>query len=143
VRKSILQNLSNRFLRAGIKDYRSFIADSATTNTHVRVPYDLIICDAPCSGSGTWSRSPEQLYFFTKDKIDYYSNLQKRIVKNVSRFLAANGHLLYITCSVFEKENEDVVAWVQQHTNLKARSTTYYKGYNIKGDTLFVALFSA
>ncbi|HVG40473.1 MAG TPA: methyltransferase domain-containing protein, partial [Chitinophagaceae bacterium] len=142
VRKSILQNLKNRFSRAGLHHYHSFIADAATIKLTRGTIFDVIICDAPCSGSGTWSRTPEQLYYFEENKIEYYSTLQKSIVKNVSRYLTKNGFFVYITCSVFKKENEEVVSFIEKETNLKTMSTTYLKGYTSKADTLFVALFS-
>jgi 16S rRNA (cytosine967-C5)-methyltransferase len=61
VRHSIIQNLQSRFKEAGITGYRSFVAD--VTNKEKleavigQLRYDLVICDAPCSGSGTWSRT--------------------------------------------------------------------------------------
>ena len=142
VRKSILHNLLNRFLRAGIDQYHSFVADVSNPSWVHRQAYDLILCDAPCTGSGTWSRNPEQLYFFSEEKIKDYSKLQKSIAKNVSRFLKPDGYLLYITCSVFREENETVVEYLQKNTPLKLLNTNYYKGYTLKADTLFVALFS-
>jgi 16S rRNA (cytosine967-C5)-methyltransferase len=45
--------------------------------------FELIICDAPCTGSGTWSRTPEQLYFFDEKKIEQYALLQKKIVSTI------------------------------------------------------------
>jgi 16S rRNA (cytosine967-C5)-methyltransferase len=144
VRASIIQNLKKRFATAGIKNYRSFIADlsinrqSSTTNK-----YDLIICDAPCSGSGTWGRTPEQLSFFDKEKIEYYSVLQKKIASNVIPALAADGFLLYITCSVFKKENEEIVEYIKANTSLQLVRMEYLKGYDKKADTMFAALFTA
>jgi len=68
IRESILQNLQKRFKEAGIFNYKSIICDlSKKTDSRFQIEnYDLVICDAPCSGSGTWARTPEQLYFFKK-----------------------------------------------------------------------------
>ncbi len=143
VRISILHNLKKRFETADIKQYKSFITDLANSplTTH-HSPFDLIICDAPCSGSGTWSRTPEQLHFFKEDKIGYYANLQKKIAVNASKSLKKGGQFLYITCSVFKKENEDVVEYLKQNTSLQLKAMQYYKGYDKKADTLFAALFT-
>jgi 16S rRNA (cytosine967-C5)-methyltransferase len=54
-----------------------------------------------------------------------------------------NGCFLYITCSVFEKENEEVVSFIQNNLPLQLIAREYLKGYDEKADTLFVALFSA
>ncbi len=150
VRPSIIQNLKKRFAEAGIRNYHSFVADLTsslqTPNSKLQTPnsrlqHDLIICDAPCSGSGTWSRTPEQLSFFTEDKISHYTNLQKQIVKNISSAVAVNGYLLYITCSVFAAENEKVVEYIQANSSLKLQRMELLEGYNKKADTMFAALF--
>lgn len=142
IRESILINLRKRFERAGIRNYRSFISD--VSEPHFRMQtrgFDVIICDAPCSGSGTWGRTPEQLTFFREEKIDYYADLQERISVNASKYVNKDGYFLYITCSVFEKENDGVVAFLQKNSYLQLISANYYKGYHQKADTLFTALF--
>ena len=96
----------------------------------------------PCSGSGTWSRTPEQLYFFEESKIAYYANLQKKIISNAVKALKPGSVLLYITCSVFTEENEDAVNFIQEQLHLKLVSANYFKGYQQRADTLFAALFS-
>lgn len=142
VRESILFNLQKRFSAAGIKQYDSFVADVSSPGFSVREKFDMVICDAPCSGSGTWSRTPEQLGFFTREKIASYSALQRKIVSNASKALNKKGRLLYITCSVFRKENEEVVEFIKSHLSLQLITVRYLKGYDQKADTLFVALFT-
>lgn len=142
VRESILRNLKKRFEQAGIRNYRSFTFDLAHSPlTLPHPPFDIIICDAPCSGSGTWSRTPEQLWFFKKEKIDQYAQLQKSISLNAVKSVKPNGYFLYITCSVFKKENEEVVAFIKQNTPLQLLSSQYFVGYDRRADTLFAALF--
>jgi 16S rRNA (cytosine967-C5)-methyltransferase len=142
VRDSIMINLQNRFKRAAIKNYHAFVADISAEDFIPKRNFDIVICDAPCSGSGTWSRTPEQLFFFKKEKIGNYASLQKRIALNASKAVRKGGYFLYITCSVFKKENEDVVEFIQNNTSLQLQSMQYFKGYDQKADTLFVALFS-
>lgn len=142
VRESILINLQKRFKKAGIKNYQSFVADVSSSKFEINKKFDLVICDAPCSGSGTWSRTPEQLHFFKEEKIDQYSNLQKKIAFNAAKALKKEGFLLYITCSVFKNENEEVVDFIQQRLSLQLQFMQYLKGYDKKADTLFTALFS-
>ncbi|HRP55779.1 Fmu (Sun) domain-containing protein [Agriterribacter sp.] len=102
--------------------------------------FDLIICDAPCSGSGTWSRTPEQLYHWKEEKLDHYTALQKKILANVIPFIKPGGHLLYITCSVFKRENEAMVDEIKERFNLRLLKMKVLKGYDKKADTLFAAL---
>lgn len=142
VRQSILHNLKNRFKRAGINNYQSFVVDVSSPQFSLNKKFDVIICDAPCSGSGTWARTPEQLVFFKKEKIETYSALQKSIAANASNCLKPGGYFVYITCSVFKKENEEVVQYLQEKNGLKLLSQEYIKGYDKKADTLFTALFT-
>ncbi|MGN6533693.1 MAG: Fmu (Sun) domain-containing protein [Ginsengibacter sp.] len=144
-RKSILENLKKRFKKAGIKKYYSFVADLSVSSPlegiKGRPDFDFIIADVPCSGSGTWARIPEQMHFFSKKEIEEYSILQQKIVSNAIEYLNENGCLLYITCSVFKKENEENVAFFQENLNLQLIKYEYLKGYEMQADTLFAALF--
>ena len=145
IRQSILHNLQKRFKEAEIKDYNSFIADLTNyKNIHKNLgdkKFDVIICDAPCSGSGTWSRTPEQLTFFNKDEITKYNNLQRSICTNTIPFLKKGGYFLYITCSVFKSENEDIVEFIKLQFLLTLVKMELLKGYEMKADTMFAALF--
>jgi 16S rRNA (cytosine967-C5)-methyltransferase len=141
IRASILINLQSRFKRAGINRYTAFVANLAQRNTIANtLSYNLIICDVPCSGSGTWSRTPEQLFFWQKDNIAHYVDLQKKIIDTIIPFIKPNGYLLYITCSVFKKENEEMAEMITQKYNLTLIDMQVIKGYNEKADTMFAAL---
>ena len=142
IRESILHNLNNRFSRAGILAFTAFVADVASSQFKLDRKFDVIICDAPCSGSGTWGRTPEQLHFFAKEKIEYYAGLQKSIALNASKSVREGGCFLYITCSVFARENEEVVGHILDTTKLQLVKQQYFQGYTEKADTLFAALFT-
>ncbi len=141
VRENILFNLKKRFTAAGINNYKSFITDLVNSKQFVPPEsFDLIIADVPCSGSGTWSRTPEQLYYFEPAKIDEYSKLQRGILENVVKALKPGGYLLYITCSVFKKENEEAVDFLKERFNFKLLKMELLKGYELKADSMFAVL---
>jgi 16S rRNA (cytosine967-C5)-methyltransferase len=141
LRESILINLKKRFADAGIRHYKSFVANlSEPVATLEPENFQLIIADVPCSGSGTWGRTPEHLCYFDGKAIDNYCSLQRKIVGNIIPFLQEKGYLLYITCSVFKKENEAIVKWVQEEHRLDLVKMEVLKGYTLKADTLFAAL---
>lgn len=141
VRETILFNLKKRFAEAGISKYKSFVADLSAQNLKLpSTAYDLIIADVPCSGSGTWGRTPEQMRCFESAAIDSYSQLQQKIDAAVVPQLKQQGYLLYITCSVYKKENEEVVQMLQQQCSLQLIEQRLLKGYHEKADTMFAAL---
>lgn len=142
IRPAIMSNLHQRFKKAGLKEYKYFIADISRPGFKpAESMFDLIICDAPCSGSGTWSRAPEQLSFFKSDAIKEYHTLQKKIVTKVLPFLQSGGLFIYITCSVFKDENEVVAAYISEKLNCELLHQQVLKGYNMKADNMFVAVF--
>ena len=142
IRASILANLQQRFKSAGISHYGSFVADMSSDATKPpRSDFDLIICDAPCSGSGTWSRTPEQLSFFKKTTIQTYANLQQKIVANSLPHLKTGGLFVYITCSVFKAENELNANYIADSLNCKLLHQQLLPGYHQRSDSMFVAVF--
>lgn len=142
IRNSILVNLQSRFEEAGIKKYNSFVADlSDPSFVSHHSAYDLIITDVPCTGSGTWGRTPEQLCFFDAKKMEEYAALQKKITANVIPYIRKEGLLLYITCSVFKKENEEAVDFICATKQMKLIESSLLQGYHQKADTMFAALF--
>ncbi len=143
IRSSILHNLKARFERAGIKHFESLTTDLSKPNPQKPTgKFDLIMADVPCSGSGTWGRTPEQLSLFKESKIAEYIALQKSIVSNIVSSLTPNGYLLYSTCSVFKAENEDQKDFIlSSFPSLKLVEEKYLIGYDNKADTMYAALF--
>lgn len=142
IRAGVILNLHQRFKKAGIKEYKYFIADIGNSDVKELVSdVDLIICDAPCSGSGTWSRTPEQLCFFKKGSIQNYSILQKTIVSNVLPYLRKGGLFFYITCSVFKDENENIAEFIANDCNARLLQQQLLAGYEENADSMFVAVF--
>jgi 16S rRNA (cytosine967-C5)-methyltransferase len=141
VRENSLNNLDERFDAAGIRKYQKKVLDLLVDNEqHLHhYEFDGIILDAPCSGSGTWGRTPEMLYHFEEQKIKSYNNLQRSIAANVVKYLKQGKPLIYITCSVFKAENEEIVSYLQQELGLQLEQKEVIKGYNEKADTMFVA----
>ena len=143
IRPNILNNLRIRFKDAGIKKYDSFTANLLEEQTiSYQNKYDIIICDVPCTGSGTWSRTPEQLHFFNAVKIDEYAAMQMKIAGNAITYLKKDGLFFYITCSVFKNENEAVVDALKQKFHLQLIQMEYLKGYETQADSMFVAVLS-
>jgi len=80
IRESILANLRTRFQVAGIKKYHAFLADLTQEHQKALPIVHLVLADVPCTGSGTWGRTPEELYFFDPRKIINYPITQRKIL---------------------------------------------------------------
>jgi 16S rRNA (cytosine967-C5)-methyltransferase len=143
VRTHMLNNLRTRFKEAGIKKYHAFTTDlMSSAKITSEKSYDIIICDAPCSGSGTWARTPEQLAFFEEKSIASFVQMQQKIAATAIKNLKQTGLFFYITCSIFRKENEEMVMYLKEKFHLQVLQMEYLKGYDAQADTMFVAVLS-
>jgi 16S rRNA (cytosine967-C5)-methyltransferase len=142
-RETIIHNLKQRFKLYGHQQPTAIVTDiadaAAVSSALGNQLFDNIICDAPCSGSGTWARTPEQLYFFDPATIDKFSALQTAIAVNAAKHLKPGGKFFYITCSVFAQENEQVVAEVVRQTGFDAISSQIINGISIRADSMYIA----
>ncbi|WP_118972812.1 RsmB/NOP family class I SAM-dependent RNA methyltransferase [Taibaiella koreensis] len=145
IRASILHNLQQRFRLYGLGRVETLVLDSADAQAvaaHIgERQFDLVLCDVPCSGSGTWARTPEQFHFFRPQDLQKFRQLQYPIAANAAQYVAPGGMLAYITCSVFREENEAVVAQLEQTTRLKLVHQQLIDGIDRQADCLFLALF--
>jgi 16S rRNA (cytosine967-C5)-methyltransferase len=140
IRESVLDNLDERFIAAGLTTYQKKLID-LTKNADPEIhhyEFDGIILDAPCTGSGTWGRTPEMISQFEEFKIQGFQNLQKVIAANVIKYLKQDRPLIYITCSVFKEENEEIISWLQKNHGMQLEGYELIKGYENKADTMFV-----
>ncbi|MFD1882783.1 RsmB/NOP family class I SAM-dependent RNA methyltransferase [Paracoccus pacificus] len=69
-------------------------------------PYDLVVVDAPCSGSGTWRRTPDAKWRLTPDRLAGITALQAEILDRAQALVRPGGHLAYLTCSLLGAEND-------------------------------------
>jgi len=74
-----------------------------------RGQFDLVFVDAPCSGSGTWRRSPDAKWRLTPEALRDLCETQADVLQKASAHVAPGGQLAYATCSVFAAENAQQV----------------------------------
>ena len=103
-----LQALTAR-LEAAAPQTKTLHAD-ATALPETEGLFDLILCDVPCSGTGTLSRNPEIRQRLQPSDLARQATRQREILTAALTRLAPGGHLLYSTCSLEPEENEQVVA---------------------------------
>ena len=81
--------------------------------------YDRILIDAPCSGSGVVRRNVDIKIMRREEDIKKFQNQQMQLLEQGWSHLKKNGKLLYITCSIFNDENEDVIRlFLKKHTDV-------------------------
>ncbi len=129
-----MQTLPARAIRAGAGIALLSPADVAT-----KAPFDLVLCDAPCSGSGAWRRSPEAKWRLTPDRLDDLCALQAKILDEAAEFVTPGGFLAYVTCSLLDAENgRQTDAFLIRHpafTRVHERKFTPLDG----GDGFYIA----
>ena len=84
--------------------------------------YEVVLCDAPCSGSGAWRRSPDAKWRLTPERLAELTALQHAILAAAAPLVAPGGRLVYATCSLLACENEDTVAaFLDAHPGWRCR----------------------
>ncbi|WP_210877019.1 RsmB/NOP family class I SAM-dependent RNA methyltransferase [Roseovarius autotrophicus] len=124
-------------------------ARAARAGVHIRLcdtreldalaPFDAVLCDVPCSGSGTWRRAPQAKWALTPDRLRELTGIQKDILRRAAALLAPTGVLIYATCSVFRLENEDVVGKASGAAPGWSRRTCRRWQVDAEGDGFFLA----
>lgn len=71
---------------------------------------DVVLVDAPCSGSGTWRRNPETKWRLTEEDLAAFAARQQAILNAAAAHVRPDGRLVYATCSLFTEENGAVIA---------------------------------
>jgi len=143
MRQSILENLKLRFKTLGLKMPQTQEIDLLKDLTGLNNGFynqKLIIADAPCTGSGTWRRNPENLAFFTPEKITTYSSIQQSILNRLNDFVMQNGYIFYMTCSVFSQENEINSKSFAVKNKYNIVFESYFGGSEIDSDIIYGCL---
>ena len=95
-----MKDLPARATRAGIA-----VTQADTGALAKMAPFDLVLTDVPCSGTGTWRRGPEAKWTLTPDRLADLLTLQAEILDRAARHVAPGGWLIYMTCSLLPREN--------------------------------------
>ncbi len=89
---------------------------------------DLVLVDAPCSGSGTWRRSPEGRWRLTSERLDRVIALQAHLLDMAAELVRPGGRLVYAVCSILSREGAGQAAsfldrhssWIREDTPIAA-----------------------
>jgi 16S rRNA C967 or C1407 C5-methylase (RsmB/RsmF family)/NOL1/NOP2/fmu family ribosome biogenesis protein len=93
--------------------------------------FDVVVVDAPCSGSGLFRRDPGAIDEWSPVAVQACSVRQQRILEDALVCLKKNGLLVYSTCSYSEEENEDICDWLMDHFPLEPVTLDIQGEWNI------------
>jgi 16S rRNA (cytosine967-C5)-methyltransferase len=139
--KKKLSLIENSAKRLGIDIIETYEHDSSTQiPEHILdSKADCVLCDVPCSGLGVIAKKPEIKYKPLEDILKL-PDLQYKILANCAEYLKPGGILVYSTCTLNKKENEDIVyKFLQKNDRFKLEHIKTFFPFERKTDGFFLA----
>jgi 16S rRNA (cytosine967-C5)-methyltransferase len=119
-----LSRLAPRAARAGAMGIETRLLDpgrEAAVLGDLDAAADVVLVDAPCSGTGTWRRNPEARWRLTPDRLRKLTALQTHILDVAAGLVKPGGHLVYAVCSLLNEEGADqIAAFLARNTDWRA-----------------------
>ena len=112
-----LKQAKLRFKRAGVHNVETRLVDTNWSIKGLEKRFDLVLIDAPCSGIGTWTRSPDSRFNFNKKKLSELIKIQSNLLSKGSTMVAPGGRLAYVTCSILPEEGIDQIEKFKMSVN--------------------------
>jgi 16S rRNA (cytosine967-C5)-methyltransferase len=110
--------LKENFKRLGVQIAKTQVIDGTFYLDSFQDQFDKVLADVPCSGLGIIRRKPEIKWEKTKEDVAKITEIQKKILQNVSSYVRLGGVLVYSTCTLNKEENENIVeAFLQENQN--------------------------
>lgn len=116
-----LDELKKRASRNGVDIIETKLIDSTKVIKRLENSFDRVLLDVPCSGMGVIRRNPDAKWKLTAEEIERLTNLQKELLVSYSKMCKKNGLMVYATCSILKKENEDQVNWFLNESSEKGQ----------------------
>ena len=114
-----LRPIFERLTRAGVTNC-DVISAQDKGKLAASGPFDCVVIDAPCSGSGSWRRKPDAKWRLTPKQFEQRLKDQAQVLENGFDLARPGGTMLYITCSVLPEENGDQVsAFLSRHKEMR------------------------
>ena len=130
-----MRDLPARAARAGL-------AVTLTDAPERHGPYDLVLCDAPCSGSGSWRRAPEGKWLLTPEGLAALQDTHSAILDQAAALVSETGVLAYATCSMLTAENDNQIrAFVARNPDWRVEKQVNWRVTD-GADGFFLALLT-
>lgn len=106
-----LKELKTRAARDGVDIIETKLIEGSKTIKRLENSFDRILLDVPCSGLGVLRRNPDTKWKLSLAEIERLQALQREIISDYSKLAKPNAVMVYATCSILHRENEDQVKW--------------------------------
>ena len=114
--------------RLGINNIETNVKDATVYESKYKEKFDKILLDVPCLGIGVLRRKPDIKWQRKKEDIEEIIKIQYKILNNCSKYLKKDGEIVYSTCSIFKKENIDVVKkFLEENTEYELKKINLLK----------------
>ena len=120
-RSSFLVKITNNYPR----DFRK-----------AKLTFDLILCDVPCSGEGMFRKDADSIGEWSAENVEKCWRLQREIVADAWACLRDGGHLIYSTCTLNTKENEENIRWMMEEFDAEPVAIPIETDWHIIGSLL-------
>ena len=128
--------VEDNIARTGCRNIRTKVWDACVLDESMIGQADIVIADLPCSGLGIIGKKPDIKYRVTKDGMAALAALQREILSVVWQYVKPGGRLIYSTCTVNPRENEEQVKWLTDHFPFESVSIEDKLGENLPAKTL-------
>eukprot|EP00761_Pharyngomonas_kirbyi_P007030 gb/GECH01007039.1/.p1 GENE.gb/GECH01007039.1/~~gb/GECH01007039.1/.p1 ORF type:complete len:416 (+),score=89.16 gb/GECH01007039.1/:1-1248(+) len=141
IRSELFPEIRKRMKRAGVSNYQPLPLGHSQLKKQ-KNKMDWVLTDVPCSGSGTYRRNPDMKWKFSSQMVEELVSKQRQIVDDAMPFVKPKGCLVYTTCSVLKRENEEQIDYFTSKYNLKLIDK--FKSFPIPGnmDGFFAAVLT-
>ena len=115
LQKWMLSDLRSSELKVKSEKLRVYVSNGYPKDIlKAKLTFDLILCDVPCSGEGMFRKDADSIGEWSVENVEKCWRLQREIVEDAWAMLRAGGHLIYSTCTLNTKENEENVRWMME-----------------------------
>ena len=120
--------------RCGFTNMRTKVWDATEFDPDMEGKADIVLADLPCSGLGIIGKKPDIKMRLKEEELDELAGLQREILSVVSRYVKPGGKLIYSTCTINQKENEENAAWILEHLPFKKKEIASVLPEALKSD---------
>lgn len=103
--------IEENIFRSGFSNIRAEVWDALEFDSTWKNRADIVLADLPCSGLGIIGKKPDIKYQVSKEQIDSLADLQRQILSVVCQYVKPGGKLIYSTCTISQKENQEQRNW--------------------------------